>query len=123
MMVLEWPEVHSDVNFVCHSRAITSKVFSMLDLAVFAALNSVLSLAYYTPLVNAIYRREQSKAVINGGLLPKVMSLPLIGLAGAVIMVGLWPGLMNWLTAFAVRFTPRSLVTRLGYKLMEPAKS
>jgi proton-translocating NADH-quinone oxidoreductase chain N len=66
--------------------------------AVFAALNSVLSLAYYTPLVNAIYRREQSKAVINGGLLPKVMNLPLIGLAGAVIMVGLWPGLMNWLT-------------------------
>lgn len=33
------------------------------------------------------------------------------------------PGLMNWLVAFSVRFTPRSLVAHLGYKLMEPARS
>ncbi len=32
------------------------------------------------------------------------------------------PGLMNWLIAFSVRFTPRSLVTRLGYRLMDPGK-
>jgi len=68
------------------------------SLAVFAALNSVLSLAYYAPLVNAIYRREQSSAVVNGGSLPRVMNLPLVGLAVGIIAVGLWPGLMNWLT-------------------------
>jgi short-subunit dehydrogenase len=33
------------------------------------------------------------------------------------------PGLMNWLVAFSVRFTPRSLDTRLGYKLMEPGST
>ncbi|MCP4539574.1 MAG: SDR family oxidoreductase [Chloroflexi bacterium] len=32
------------------------------------------------------------------------------------------PGLTNWLVAFSVRLTPRSWVTRLGYKLMEPVK-
>ncbi|MBN1146314.1 MAG: hypothetical protein JXA78_03590 [Anaerolineales bacterium] len=67
-------------------------------LAVFAALNSVLSLAYYAPLVNAVYRCEQSETVVNGARLPRVMNLPLAGLALVVVVVGIWPGMMNWLT-------------------------
>jgi proton-translocating NADH-quinone oxidoreductase chain N len=64
----------------------------------FAALNSVFSLAYYAPLVNAIYRREQSETVKAGGRLPAVMNLPLIGLAVVIVLFGIWPSLLNWLT-------------------------
>lgn len=68
-------------------------------LVVFAALNSVLSLAYYAPLVNAVYRRHPSAAVQHGRPLPAAMSVPLAVLALAVVAVGVWPGLMAWLTA------------------------
>jgi len=67
-------------------------------LVVFAALNSVLSLAYYAPLVNAVYRREPSEAVQKGGRLPLAMSLPLAILGLAVVAIGVWPNLMTWLT-------------------------
>jgi proton-translocating NADH-quinone oxidoreductase chain N len=70
-----------------------------IDLAVvFAALNSVLSLAYYAPLVNAMYRLEPSARVQQGKRLPLVMGLPLVILGLAVVLIGFWPGLMNWLT-------------------------
>ena len=50
-----------------------------IELAViFAALNSVLSLAYYAPLVNAMYRLEPSARVRQGKRLPLVMSFPLV---------------------------------------------
>jgi formate hydrogenlyase subunit 3/multisubunit Na+/H+ antiporter MnhD subunit len=65
---------------------------------IFAALNSVLSLAYYAPLVNSMYRLEPSARVRKGRHLPAVMSLPVIILAAAVVVIGIWPGLMNWLT-------------------------
>ena len=64
----------------------------------FAALNSVFSLAYYAPLVNAIYRCEQSETVKAGARLPAVMNLPLIGLAIVIVLFGIWPSLLNWLT-------------------------
>ncbi len=67
-------------------------------LVVFAALNSVLSLAYYAPLVNAVYRREPSAAVQAGQPLPPAMSVPLVVLAVAVVALGMWPGLASWLT-------------------------
>src|SRR5512140_2114695 len=38
-------------------------------LVIFAALNSVLSLAYYAPLINAVYRKEPSAAVQRGAVL------------------------------------------------------
>jgi proton-translocating NADH-quinone oxidoreductase chain N len=67
-------------------------------LVVFAALNSVLSLAYYAPLVNAMYRLEPSKRVQKGNRMPLVMSVPLVILGLAVVLIGFWPSLMNWLT-------------------------
>jgi proton-translocating NADH-quinone oxidoreductase chain N len=68
-------------------------------LVVFAALNSVLSLAYYAPLVNAVYRQEQSDTVRLGKPLPLVMNVPLLILALAVVAFGIWPNLVTWLTA------------------------
>ncbi len=67
-------------------------------LIVFAALNSVLSLAYYAPLVNAVYRREPSAAVQGGHRLPVAMNIPLVVLGLAVVVLGVWPSLMSWLT-------------------------
>lgn len=67
----------------------------------FAALNSVLSLAYYLPVVNILYRREQSGAILTGRPLPLTMSIPLVVLAAAVVAVGFWPGLVEWLTTAA----------------------
>ena len=69
-----------------------------VSLVVFAALNSVLSLAYYAPLVNAVYRRQTSEVVAQGSPMPRTMSLPLLVLACAVVAVGLWPSMMDWLT-------------------------
>jgi formate hydrogenlyase subunit 3/multisubunit Na+/H+ antiporter MnhD subunit len=67
-------------------------------LVVFAALNSLLSLAYYAPLVNAMYRRQPSPAVEVAGPLPIEMNIPLAVLAAAILAIGVWPGLMTWLT-------------------------
>ena len=71
---------------------------SMGLLAVFAALNSVFSLAYYAPLINMMYRRQPSEIVKNGVKLPWSMQVPLLLLSAAILLFGLWPGLANWLT-------------------------
>jgi proton-translocating NADH-quinone oxidoreductase chain N len=65
---------------------------------IFAALNSVLSLAYYAPLVNNMYKRDMSDVVKAGKSLPIVMTIPLILLALAVILIGIWPNMLGWLT-------------------------
>ena len=69
-------------------------------LVVFAALNSVLSLAYYAPLVNAMYRQEPSGPVKQAlaGRISVAMTIPLALLTLAVIAVGVWPALLQWLT-------------------------
>jgi proton-translocating NADH-quinone oxidoreductase chain N len=70
-------------------------------LVVFAALNSVHSLAYYLPVVNILYRRQPSPALIAARPLPTAMLLPLIVLAATIIVIGLWPDLASWLTEAA----------------------
>jgi multicomponent Na+:H+ antiporter subunit D len=67
-------------------------------LIVFAAANSVLSLAYYAPLVNAVYREQASAAVRAGRPLPIAIRAPLLVLALLVVALGVWPGLAAWLT-------------------------
>jgi proton-translocating NADH-quinone oxidoreductase chain N len=71
----------------------------ILALMVFMALNSVLSLGYYAPLVNRMYRNEPSAQVLAGKPLPWEIVLPLLILALAVVILGLAPGLVDWLTA------------------------
>jgi proton-translocating NADH-quinone oxidoreductase chain N len=69
----------------------------VMALVVFAALNSTLSLAYYAPIVNLLYRREPGLAVKQGKPLPFTMALPLLLLAAAVLLLGVWPALANGL--------------------------
>lgn len=68
------------------------------SLVVFAAFNSVLSLAYYAPLVNRLYRQHPSEVVQYGQPLPYSMRVVLVLLAMAVVAIGIFPELVGWLT-------------------------
>ncbi len=70
---------------------------SLIALAVFAALNSVLSLVYYAPLVNMMYRRPPAAALAAARPLPMSVVLPVVVLGTAVLLLGFWPGLGQWL--------------------------
>lgn len=70
----------------------------IIALMVFMALNSVLSLGYYAPLVNLMYRKSPSEKVMLGKPLPWTLVLPLVLMALAILVLGFAPGLMNWLT-------------------------
>lgn len=77
--------------------AATQDAFIML-IVIFAALNSVLSLAYYAPLVNRMYRKQPSEAVQAGKPVSMSMYTVMALLALGIVLVGLWPGLVTWLT-------------------------
>ncbi len=68
-------------------------------LVIFGAVNSVLSLAYYAPLVNRMYRNEASPVVEAGQRPTLLMQVPLAVFALAIIVLGFWPALMTWITA------------------------
>lgn len=70
----------------------------LMGLVIFAALNSVLSLAYYAPVVNMLYRRQAGPLIEHGASIPITMSIPLALLALAIVVIGLYPQLLNWLT-------------------------
>ena len=70
-------------------------------LVVFAALNSVLSLAYYAPLVNRMYRRQPSPVVEAGKPASLLMAAPIVLLLAAVVVLGFWPGLVQGITGQA----------------------
>jgi proton-translocating NADH-quinone oxidoreductase chain N len=67
----------------------------------FAALNSVLSLAYYAPVVNTLYREQPSAQVVAGQQVPVLMQAPLALMLFAVILLGLWPALVQGMTGAA----------------------
>ncbi|MBN2048603.1 MAG: hypothetical protein JW750_12230 [Anaerolineaceae bacterium] len=69
-----------------------------IGLVIFAAVNSVISLAYYTPLVNRMYRRHQSEVVLSGASISTGMKIPLTILMILTVILGFYPALLNWLT-------------------------
>ncbi|NMB89221.1 MAG: hypothetical protein GYA17_12750, partial [Chloroflexi bacterium] len=71
---------------------------AVMLLMVLAALNSVLSLGYYAPLVNRMYRRVPSAAVSQGLPVSWAMGLPLVVLTLAVVVLGFWPDLASGIT-------------------------
>jgi formate hydrogenlyase subunit 3/multisubunit Na+/H+ antiporter MnhD subunit len=70
----------------------------IIALMIFMALNSVLSLGYYAPFVNLMYRKEPSAQVLAGKTLTWSITLPLVIMMLLVIVLGFFPDLMNWLT-------------------------
>jgi len=71
----------------------------IVALVVFAALNSVFSLAYYAPVVTAAYRRQEHTAIAQRQPVPISMTLPLLVLSMASVTLGVWPGLAGGLVA------------------------
>ncbi|HUI69141.1 MAG TPA: proton-conducting transporter membrane subunit, partial [Spirochaetia bacterium] len=71
----------------------------MVVLVVFGLLNSLLSLAYYAPLVNIMYRREPGVAVRAGSHIPLAMVIPMIVLVLLILAFGVWPSLASGMTA------------------------
>jgi multicomponent Na+:H+ antiporter subunit D len=66
-------------------------------LVIFGALNSVLSLAYYAPLVNLLYRRTPGPLVRQGLKAPPAMQVTVVVLALLVVALGIWPPLVSGL--------------------------
>ncbi len=67
-------------------------------LVVYAALNSVLSLGYYAPLINRMYRLEPSAIVQEGKELGFLIQIPLVILTSAIVAIGLWPSAVSFIT-------------------------
>lgn len=80
---------------------VEAKNVLMTVVVIFAALNSILSLGYYAPLVNRMYRREPSEAVQNGNKVSAMMVVPLVILAVAIVVIGVWPPSVEFLTTKA----------------------
>lgn len=70
-------------------------------LVIFAALNSVLSLGYYAPIVNRLYRGQPSQTVQEGAKISPWMAAPMVILALAIVLLGVWPSLLTNLTSRA----------------------
>ena len=83
----------------------------IIALMIFMALNSVLSLGYYAPLVNLMYRNESSPQVMAGKPVTWTIGLALIVMTSLVILLGFFPDLMNWLTVPA----SQQLMQMFGY--------
>lgn len=70
----------------------------MWGVIIFVGLNSVLSLAYYAPIINRMYRREPSEVVQRGKAIPWVMLIPIVLLTLGILVIGIWPASMKFLT-------------------------
>lgn len=76
----------------------TSSAITLLT--VFAAFNSVLSLGYYLPIINALFRPEVRRPQRR---LPVAMRVPILVLSGALILIGLYPTLVDGVVIPAAR--------------------
>jgi len=74
-----------------------SQHWAGIALVIFAALNSVLSLGYYAPLVNRMYRHRPGDLAMQGNRLPAGMVIPLVVACGMILVLGFWPSLLNCL--------------------------
>ncbi|MBW7846359.1 MAG: hypothetical protein H3C45_12140, partial [Bacteroidia bacterium] len=70
----------------------------MIFVVLFAALNSVLSLGYYAPLVNRMYRKEATQTVKSGNPTSFTMKLPVIVLVFLIAAIGFWPSIVQGVT-------------------------
>ncbi|HEY9076791.1 MAG TPA: complex I subunit 5 family protein [Anaerolineaceae bacterium] len=67
----------------------------IIGLVIFAALNSVLSLGYYAPLINRLYRNQAGERISSGSPINIGMILPLLLLAASLVVLGFIPTLID----------------------------
>ncbi len=70
----------------------------LIAVVIFVGLNSILSLAYYAPIVNRMYRHEQSEIVAAGDAVSSWMITPMVILTIGVLLLGVWPSLIGKIT-------------------------
>ncbi len=69
----------------------------IIAITIFAALNSVLSLAYYLPIINALYSPAEDDRWQQTPTLPYSIRLPIIVLMVLLVVFGILPGLLTGL--------------------------
>lgn len=69
----------------------------VMGAVIFAGINSVISLGYYAPLVNRLYRHEPSDIVVEGEKAGFWLQAPLVIMALGIVVLGFWPTLLSWL--------------------------
>lgn len=70
----------------------------MIAVVIFVGLNSILSLGYYAPIINRMYRQEQSEIVAAGDTVSSWMIVPMVVLTIGVLLLGVWPTLASFMT-------------------------
>lgn len=70
---------------------------AIIAIVLLAVLNTVLSLAYYAPVVAAAYRQRPSDLVLGGRPVPTSMTIPLLVLSLGIVALGVLPGLASGL--------------------------
>jgi proton-translocating NADH-quinone oxidoreductase chain N len=70
----------------------------LIAVVIFVGLNSILSLAYYAPIVNRMYRHEQSEVVTAGEAVSSWMITPMVILTIGILLLGVWPSLISKIT-------------------------
>lgn len=78
--------------------AVATQNIWMIVVAIFVGLNSILSLGYYAPIVNRMYRHESSEIVAAGEKINTWMVAPMVILTILILLFGIWPSLSNIFT-------------------------
>jgi proton-translocating NADH-quinone oxidoreductase chain N len=78
--------------------AVATKDVWMNVVAIFVGLNSILSLGYYAPIVNRLYRHEVSEIVTAGKPAASWMVAPMVVLTLGILLLGVWPALASIFT-------------------------
>lgn len=92
------------------SAGILSQSGGIIVLTVFAALNSVLSFVYYLSIINGINKEATDKHWDKVPNIPLSMRLPITLLAVLVLLLGIFPNLIDWL----INPASEILFTQLG---------
>lgn len=69
----------------------------MIALIIYAGLNSMFCLVYYTPVIARMYRTKMSDVVAEGAPVPLLIKIPLVVFTILIIAIGVFPAMMNWL--------------------------
>lgn len=76
---------------------------AMILIIIFAALNSVLSLAYYAPLINRMYQLKPTNLLSQAGKVTLTMNIVFYILTILIVVIGIFPNSLEPLTARAAQ--------------------
>lgn len=69
----------------------------MIALMIFVAINSVFSLAYYLPIINALNVKDSKSSWQDAPDIPLSMRIPIVLLGLSIVLIGIFPNCLDWL--------------------------